>query len=281
MPGHGELAGVLAANIAYTGAFYVYFLLEQERLGDWRKACLSCLLFGIFPGSVYFSAAYSESTMLLAVLLAIYWTRRNRVGWAGIVSGLAAVARPPGFTLPVSLFIAYYNKWDKKMRIQFTVLSSIFLCVFLGYLQWKFGNMLIFTRMEGLVYKRHFIFLPLLIIKELQFGVTHQGGTGLLLVNLWALGVAFVVLCQKGGWVPKSYSLLSLLILGNNGLFADNVEPMFGMFRYILVLPGIYLLVTDMCVNTKRKWMITTVLIVFVFFAMLIGISVGQKAFIS
>jgi hypothetical protein len=63
----------------------------------------------LFPGSLWLSAAYSESLFLMVSVGAVLCARRERWAWAGILGALGAATRSAGLLLVVPLALLW---WD-------------------------------------------------------------------------------------------------------------------------------------------------------------------------
>jgi hypothetical protein len=73
-------------------------------------------LLALFPGSLFFSAAYSESLFLALSVGALYAAREERWAWAGALGGLAALTRNTGVILLVPLAMMWLGRprWGRE-----------------------------------------------------------------------------------------------------------------------------------------------------------------------
>jgi Mannosyltransferase (PIG-V) len=96
--GHFVAAGVLISLTL--GAFAAVSLssLAQPLLGE-RGAQRAVLYLAIFPTSFYLGAVYSESLFLALAVTTFVLAERGRLGWAGVVAGLALLTRAQGLAL--------------------------------------------------------------------------------------------------------------------------------------------------------------------------------------
>src|SRR5205085_10101646 len=102
--GHYVLAGIAISLAAAFGAFLLLYRVAEERLGadGGRRAVLYLAL---FPFALFLQAVYSESLYLLLTLAAFVLAERRRIAWAGVVVGLAVLARPTGLALVPPLIL--------------------------------------------------------------------------------------------------------------------------------------------------------------------------------
>jgi len=134
--------------------FALYFLakLWQENYGS-KKVLLSILLLCSFPTAFYFGAVYSESLLLLLIVLCFYFAKKGKYFWAGITSALASVTKIQGVLLfpflAIELFLRYRKekfKFSKRLLFDFVgvLLSPSGLIAYMLYLQKSMGDWLYF-----------------------------------------------------------------------------------------------------------------------------------------
>jgi hypothetical protein len=89
-----KIAVVVVANAAALGAFLVVYrlfdALEGAAAARWGTAA-----FAAYPFAFFFSAGYPESLMVIGGAGALLLAVRQRHIWAGVVLGIAALARHP------------------------------------------------------------------------------------------------------------------------------------------------------------------------------------------
>jgi len=289
-----QLVSVITANIVYVFCFYVFFVLEHNRLNNFNRALISVSLFGIFPGSVYFSCAYAESTALTLIMLAIYFAYIKKdsiknVLLSGIFSGLSIVTRIASITLPMAILIESLGKWGWKKKVVYGTFSFIFFILLLVFFQIKFGNFLIFDAEERIVYARYLMTFFDLFKYEFKYFILHSAGgvVYLIVVNLMFGLIAILSVFDKYTWSPKMYTILSLVMLFDMGILKGTVDPMFGLFRYVLLIPSIYTLSANIVlkgfISKKTVEIILSVstIALFLLETAIIGTAVGMKSFIS
>ncbi len=95
-------AGLAISLAAFVFAAWYFAALAREILGDDRVRP-ALLLLATYPFAVYYSAAYTESRVILATLAPGFHSRRNEFLLAGIWGLLLGLTRPNGFFLAVPL----------------------------------------------------------------------------------------------------------------------------------------------------------------------------------
>ena len=146
------IVGLLISNVSLLVA--LGYLMALVRLDfDQETANRTVLYVLVFPTTLFFSAVYTESLFLCAIVGAIYYARRGRWLLAGLAGAAATLTRPPGvFIFAVLAFEYFYQRnfrW-REIRLDFTALCLIPLGLTLhfGYLYWKFGDFLLFLKSE-------------------------------------------------------------------------------------------------------------------------------------
>lgn len=111
------LAGMLISFASFFGALVFLFRLARESMDEERAATAVALL-ASYPFAVFYSAPYSESLFLLAMLGAWYHYQGNRLWPAAFWGLLAGLARPNGCFLSVPLgLMALAPLWrDGRLR---------------------------------------------------------------------------------------------------------------------------------------------------------------------
>lgn len=143
--GLGWLCGSpLLAAIALSMAAFVAGLTALHRLAVLEvgpeAARWSVLSLALFPGSLWFSAAYSESLFLMVSVGAVLAARTRRWALAGVLGALGAATRSAGLLLVVPLALLW---WDahrvEPTRVRWPSLAwvgvvPLGLAAFVGYL---------------------------------------------------------------------------------------------------------------------------------------------------
>ncbi len=114
----GAAASIILFSMALAQTHRVaQIYLPLERADD------AALLLAVYPFSIYFSVAYSESLYLLAVSSAWLAAASNRPGAALAWGGLVGLTRPNGVTLVLPLLLA--RGLPKRAHLASALLASI------------------------------------------------------------------------------------------------------------------------------------------------------------
>jgi hypothetical protein len=110
--GQYVLGGIVVSLAAALGSFFLLHRLAEERLGT-DGARRAVVYLAVFPMSLFLQAVYSESLYLLLVLGAFLLAERRRYLAAGVVAGLAILARSVGIALLPALAVL---AWRERRR---------------------------------------------------------------------------------------------------------------------------------------------------------------------
>src|SRR6185437_2483577 len=112
--GHYIVAGLVVSLLCCLGSFLLLYRLAVGRLGA-DGATRSVLYLAVFPMALFLQAVYSESLFLLLTLAAFALAERGRFAGAGVVAGLAILARVAGLALLPALAVL---AWRHRERIR-------------------------------------------------------------------------------------------------------------------------------------------------------------------
>jgi hypothetical protein len=112
--GHYIVAGLVVSLLCCLGSFLLLYRLAEGRLGP-DGAARSVLYLAVFPMALFLHAVYSESLFLLLALAAFALAERGRFAGAGVVAGLAILARVAGLALLPALAVL---AWRHRERIR-------------------------------------------------------------------------------------------------------------------------------------------------------------------
>ena len=91
-------AGLIVSLVAFGWGLMWLYRLARQHLDD-SAARSALLLMSAYPFAVYFSAAYTEALMLLALAASFYLVGQQRWGPAAAFALLGGITRPNGFLL--------------------------------------------------------------------------------------------------------------------------------------------------------------------------------------
>lgn len=113
---HYIWTGVFISFGAFLWASMYLMRLAREHLQDEDRAATAVLLLATYPFALFFSAAYTESLFLLAMVAAIYHFRRDELWRASGWGLLAGLTRPNGAFISVVLGLMVLERWWADWR---------------------------------------------------------------------------------------------------------------------------------------------------------------------
>jgi hypothetical protein len=142
------------ANVCAIIAVCLFSALARKTLPA-EAAWTAVVLFCFFPGSLFFSLAYTESLMALLTILFLRYLQKQQFVAAALAAGLTTACRPTGVALIPAFVWAYYR--DERIRLApigrklcsgtaLLALSVSGLAAYMLYLQWRFGDPIAFAR---------------------------------------------------------------------------------------------------------------------------------------
>lgn len=227
-------AAVAISNICfYVALVYVYRYVRLLNLNK-TIAMLTVGLLCIMPGSIAFSAAYSESPFLLLLVVAMFYLRREQYLAAGIAAALLSATRANGIFFIVFALVwvirrdgmrALLTPWRAPEKFIPIVLAPVGLFLFWGYCFVTTGDAFAYSSTElygwGWYFTPPWQNLPVMFRTD---GTTH-------LFALCSLGVflcSWLLLHQR---LYEEFALcVALILLMWSGATAGSI------FRYWLVL---------------------------------------------
>lgn len=141
---HIEIAALLVSHLAFFAALWLlYDLLAHDFSHVVAYRTLVFLL--VFPTSVYFGAAYTESLALMLVVAALWALRRQHWWVAGAAGFLLTLTRLPGVLIAPILAVTYlqHHHWRwRSIRLPFlaVLLPPLGLALFMLFQWWRFDT---------------------------------------------------------------------------------------------------------------------------------------------
>jgi hypothetical protein len=107
------LAAVALSMLAFVAALAVFHRLAVIEVGP-EGARWAVLALALFPGALWFSAAYSESIFLLVSVGAVLAARRRRWAVAALLGALASATRSAGLLLALPLALLWWDAYRAR-----------------------------------------------------------------------------------------------------------------------------------------------------------------------
>lgn len=111
------LTGIIVSSIACLLAFWFFYLLVIDELGDEPSARRALIYLAVFPTAFFFFAAYTESLYFLGAVLCLYFMRREKWLAAGLWGAFSAFSRLTGILILIPIFWAAWKNWKLNRRL--------------------------------------------------------------------------------------------------------------------------------------------------------------------
>jgi hypothetical protein len=256
-------AGLLLNFIATALAAVFLYLLALDYTRDDLKAQRAVLLFLLFPASYFLAAYYAEAVFCALGFAAFYLARRGRWFAANLLLALLTAMRPTALCFALAI-AAQYLASERRLRpsVLSFLLAPAGLLVYMAYLQWRFGDALLFARVQHQFWDyRNPTLNPLAPLwRAIRNGAGYaQYGLWLSATRVWlelacCLLVA-LVLIQAARRMPIGYSVL----LGSSLLLFVSTGSLGSIHRFVLPLFPIYLVLAANLSRLRfRAWLATS-----------------------
>jgi len=123
--GHYVLAGVIVSLLAGSTAAVLLGRLTRDHL-DETAGLRAVLYLSVVPTSLFLGAVYSEALFLALALATFVLAERGRLGWAGVVAGLAMLTRAQGIALLPALLLYAWPRGTRARAESVAVPLAIF-----------------------------------------------------------------------------------------------------------------------------------------------------------
>ncbi len=153
--GNYVLAGTIVAWVAIALALWLLYRIVAARF-DATVAAWTVAFLSFFPTSFYLTSVYSESLFLLFSVAAFYFAERRHWALAGLAGMFSVLTRNTGLFLIVPLALLMVEQehakgwrgWARAVlrpRTLWLLLLPLGMGIYMGYLQWKLGQPLLFA----------------------------------------------------------------------------------------------------------------------------------------
>jgi Gpi18-like mannosyltransferase len=247
--GHPSVAGLLFSNCACLGAFALTRVLVEREAG--RDVARRTLLYlAIFPTSLFFAAAYTESLFLLVSVGAFLALRERRWALAGALAALATLTRQVGIVLLVPLAFEMARAWlarrpgrGEAARMLAALLAPpLALLGFTIYLWARFGTPFASAKAESVKWGRELSW-PWYGVQHAMLAVIHGWGTYQVmpLIDLAIMlgAIVVTVALARSRTLPMTYILYACAMLAVvlvEPLQAPDWAALHSQPRYLVVI---------------------------------------------
>lgn len=264
--------GTAASAVAVSNLCFFLGLLALYRLGGEKPVLFACAS----PIGIVFSSAYSESLFFCIAAWFLVCLEEERLMPAGVLAGLGALSRPPGWVLVGALGIELLRK--KRLSARSLVPAAVIGSVYPLYQYFSFGNPFANSRVSEAVFSRHLMLPWWGTLRDLLDLVSGAAGSGLIPIVLLNL-VGWVWLA--GGMAAGGFSvpgvLYSLFVLSFPITRPGYVHATHGLLRYACAWPGAYLGLAQVCRSKTGTVLVVSLSAVI---AVLVSCAVACKIFL-
>ena len=213
-------AGILVANLCFVGAIAAFYKLAELKF-DAGTAFRGTLLLALWPWSLFFNAAYSESMFLMFVAAAFLAAERRHWLIAGLLAAGATATRPVGALILPALALTYMQHIDFEFRrirpnIAWLALGLLGIGGYMVYLWQRYGTPLEFVRVQSVQawYQPHQL-LPIFVAPHMAFILAAVASLSLLFIKggrMWIYAVWALAMCAVSFWKLGSFGRLAIVI---------------------------------------------------------------------
>ncbi len=252
--GDSVWAGFLVSNVAFAVALLALYDMLKAAHGI-GTARWTIRLLATFPFAFYFSAVYSESVFLLAVVGAFFFAGRKKWAAAALCAALASAARPYGVLVGAGLVVEYFRQARYRVSAVrpdalWLLLAPAGLLAYSGYLWLISGDPLLFVSARsgngwdsGLLIQRLTGLIAQLSSPASFMAGRYRSPDGIHLSILLASVGALILQRRRlppGEWV---WAITSLIVVGvtgwgSAGRYVLPMYPVFTAFVYCLRRPA-------------------------------------------
>lgn len=258
-------------------AFFLYKITEHmaiqaRRANPAMLARVSVILFLLNPASFFFVSMYADALLVFCITISIYFALRHSFITAAVFAGLASATKSTGSLLiPVLVLMYVQENWQEIRQIRILVrthalklfaiivVSASGLLAYMGYLWHRFGDPLLFIKIEkywnrgkvstlhvpGYIWRTDYV--PLLKL--------HSSLTNIRVFDLYMAAVPIVIMGlilyiliwhrKRFGWLAL-FSLLTLAMPLSTGQTTS-------LNRYVLALTPLFSLVAVYFYGSSHK----------------------------
>jgi len=156
------VSAIIISNACFLLGMIMLYRLAEKKFND-ACALKTVILFSLFPFSFFFSAAYSESLFLLLAICSFYFAEEKKWAAASLCAMFASAARVTGVFLLPALLLRYLEEIDFDFRkikpdIAYIAIIPLGLLSFMFFLNYKFGDPLLFLKVQSVWERQLFSF---------------------------------------------------------------------------------------------------------------------------
>jgi hypothetical protein len=207
---------IVLVNIAALAAGALLHRLVRFETGERALATRSAWLLALLPAAVVLVMGYAEAVALVLVLGAFLALRRQRWWAAAALGVLAGLCRPTGVLLTVPALIEALRGWpaarDRAGRIAAVLGAPVGTAVFLGWVQWQYGDWQLPLRLQNSAALRGGLESPFTAVWGSVQALVSEGRIGDGAHVPW-IGLFAVLLIVVFARLPVSYGAFAAVVM--------------------------------------------------------------------
>jgi hypothetical protein len=273
LPGEVDAAGIAFGTLAFALLLALLYRLCEVKYGDSRLGKAAVLVLALLPLSFFYQAPMSEALYLLLVLGFFYAASRENWTVAGLMGGLAVLARSQGVLLAgvgglmlLQTSLRQFPTWGD--RVKYMVLRGLPLALIplalVGFLTFRQSQSL--PALDAIYHDRSYVFFvnPVQgLWLNLQWAVTHPGAA-LFNADVWALGVTLALALwllrarpiNRPAFIAYTWASMAVFVSKLNWQWGGHeiILNTQSYARYSLALFPLAILIADRLRCAPRRW---------------------------
>lgn len=229
--GNTHMAGIVISNLFFILSFiYLKKLIEaEETLKEKVHIPDVWAYILLFPTSMFLSAIYPESLFLFLSILVFYFVKKEKIFWACICFGLAAITKIFGILLIIPLFFYFLANLNKVTVLKFLgycgaiALIPFLYCLHLYYVS---GDPFAYKNIQEAFFNHTWREPFGLIYEHMKLGFNHMVWNGMFII------FSLAVILSQAKRIPFTYSVYGIASI----LFNPFTGVLNGSSRYVMSL---------------------------------------------
>jgi hypothetical protein len=240
LPGDTLVGALAVSNGSFLLALIVLYALTALEFDEGR-ARRTVALIAFFPSSFFFLAPYSESLFLAAVVLAFWWSRRDKPALAGLAGFVAVGVKSIGVVavpaLLVEAAVRSENRRELARRLSFGLLPLIALAAYAAFWLVRTGDALEPLAAQD-AWARSVRFPAVTVGEAIALGVQGVRDTDTIYctIDLLATAALLIPFIHRFRELRLSYQVFVGLSLLIPLTFPFPPRPFMSMPRFVIVL---------------------------------------------
>lgn len=172
--------GIIISLVSFFLAMVMIYKIVRIDFNE-RTSNTALLLVSFFPLSFFYQSVYSDSLFLLLSVACFYSVRKGNWLLGGVLGGLTCLTRLAGLALLPALLVEWilqnketFKEWNTILKLTWEKCFNALCLTLLGflgyllYLQYAYGDFLLFQKTMVAWQQQHFVFPPQVIFRYLK-----------------------------------------------------------------------------------------------------------------